>query len=408
MPAKDSTHLFIHKTRIHVNNRQANFLRGCAGFRRVAYNWALAHIDDAYKQRAERISPRKADIAFNAFKKDHFPWAYEYPSCVGQQSIADLKRAFDNFFRRVKQGDPDPGYPTFKKKHAKKTFRLTNVHVTDAHISGFNLKLPKKQGSVRMGSVTRHKGRLMSTTFSESGGKWYASMLYELPYKPDLATAAPKTIGIDLGVARRATMSTGEYIELPKKLDDLYQRRRHLQRLLSKKPSAAKGSKKSNRWKKLKQSIKALDRKMNLLRVEQAHQLTASLSRENSLVVIEDLKLKNMTKSAKGTVESPGKNVKQKSGLNRVLLNAGLYEIRRQLEYKTLRHNGMLLAVDPKYTSQTCSNCQHIAKENRKSQSVFECVNCGFTTNADVNASINIKNRGILQLSAQTQTAGPG
>ena len=172
MPSIKSTEkfIFVHKTRLHVNNKQAGFFRGCSGFKRLAYNWALDLIKTEWEKDQKRISPSKADMAFNAIKKEEYPWAYEYPSCVGQQSIADLKKAFDNFFRRVKNGET-PGYPKFKSRKNKMSFRLTNVVIKDSHIVDNRIMLPKGFGWCRLGSVTRNKGRILSTTISESGGK---------------------------------------------------------------------------------------------------------------------------------------------------------------------------------------------------------------------------------------------
>ena len=392
-------HLFVHKTRIHVNNQQANFLRGCAGFRRVAYNWALSHIKEAWETENRRISIGDTDKAFNAIKREQFSWAYDYPSCVGQLAIkADLKSAFDGFFRRVKMGG-QPGYPRFKGRRAPKSLKFSNVVVRDKHISSSYLLLPKDQGLCRTGCETRHRGRLLSTALSESGGKWYAAMLYELDYEPEYKSAPSAAIGIDMGVAKRFVYSDGREIESPEKLKSLDIRKRRIQKKMSKRQKPGKGKAASNRWKKLNASVNKIERKRSLLRKEQANQITADLTKNNSLIVIEDLKIKNMTKSAKGTIDSPGKNVKQKSGLNRVIQNSAWGEVRRQLEYKSKRHKGMVLAVDPKHTSQKCSECGHISPSNRKSQAVFICSSCGFSLNADHNASINILNRGILSLS---------
>ena len=388
--------LFVHKTRIHVNNQQANFFRGCAGFRRVAYNWALAHIKTAWEEREERISTGKADIAFNAIKRDEYPWAYEYPSCVGQQAIMDLRKGYDAFFRRVKKGE-NPGYPKFKGRHTPNSFRLTNVVVRDNHINANRVTLPKAYGDARIGSITRHSGRLLSTSISESGGKWYAAMLYELDYEPHYETAPPDAIGVDMGIAKRIALSTGVLIESPAKLKQLDKKKRRIQKRMAKRQQPGKGKRASKRWKKLNDSARRIDKKRSALRKDQANQVSADLAKNNSLVVIEHLQ--KMARSAKGTIEKPGKNVKQKSGLNREIMNAAWYEFRRQLQYKTVRHKGMLLAVDPKYTSQTCSECGHKSKQNRKSQSIFKCECCGFSANADHNAAINIMNRGINEIS---------
>ncbi|CUB06963.1 RNA-guided endonuclease InsQ/TnpB family protein [Marinomonas fungiae] len=113
-----------------------------------------------------------------------------------------------------------------------------------------------------------------------------------------------------------------------------------------------------------------------------------------AMIVIEDLKVGNMSKSAKGDTENHGKNVKAKSGLNKSILDQGWYEFRRQLEYKQNWKGGLLIAVPAHYTSQTCPSCQHVAKENRTSQARFECVQCSYTNNADVVGAINVLERG--------------
>jgi len=112
------------------------------------------------------------------------------------------------------------------------------------------------------------------------------------------------------------------------------------------------------------------------------------------MIYIEDLQVSNMSKSAKGTVEAPGQNVKQKSGLNRAILDQSWYEFRRQLDYKSQWQGGFLVAVPPHNTSRTCPCCGYIDKENRPTQAKFECVECGYTENADVVGAINILERG--------------
>ena len=106
--------------------------------------------------------------------------------------------------------------------------------------------------------------------------------------------------------------------------------------------------------------------------------------------MIEDLKTSNMSKSAKGDLENPGRNVKAKSGLNKAILDQGWSEFKRQLEYKSKWSGGKVVPVPARNTSRECRKCHHIAKENRRSQAIFKCVKCGHTENADVNASCNI------------------
>jgi putative transposase len=113
------------------------------------------------------------------------------------------------------------------------------------------------------------------------------------------------------------------------------------------------------------------------------------------MVCIEDLQVKNMSRSASGTTHAPGKNVRAKSGLNKSILDQGWFEFRRQLEYKLQWHGGMLVAVPPQNTSRTCPVCGHVSSDNRKTQAPFRCVECGYENNADVVGAINILARGL-------------
>ena len=116
---------------------------------------------------------------------------------------------------------------------------------------------------------------------------------------------------------------------------------------------------------------------------------------------MEELQIRNMSASAKGTVEKPGRMVKAKSGLNKSILDQGWYEFRRQLDYKLSWRGGMLVEVNPRHTSQRCSCCGHTAKENRVSQDVFRCQACGHEENADINAAKNILTVGQTGMACQ-------
>jgi len=121
---------------------------------------------------------------------------------------------------------------------------------------------------------------------------------------------------------------------------------------------------------------------------------TEEISKNHAMVAVEDLQVGNMSRSAQGTVEAPGKNVAAKSGLNKAILDQGWFEFRRQLEYKLHWNGGILIAVPAHYTSQTCPACGHVAKENRQTQAKFECVDCGHEENADVVGAMNVLARG--------------
>ena len=143
--------------------------------------------------------------------------------------------------------------------------------------------------------------------------------------------------------------------------------RKHVDRLAREQRKLARKKKGSQNWKKQKRRISKL------------HQ-----------VYVEGLQIRNMSASAQGTIDEPGRMVKAKSGLNKSILDQGWFEFKRQLEYKLSWQVGRLVEVDYRYTSQTCSCCGHSTKENRKSQAEFECLACGHNENADVNAAKNI------------------
>ena len=129
------------------------------------------------------------------------------------------------------------------------------------------------------------------------------------------------------------------------------------------------------------------------IRNDLLHKASATISKNHAIVVMEDLRITNMTKSAKGTIEQPGRNVRAKAGLNRRILDQGWGEFRRQLGYKLTWNCGTLLLVDPRNTSRKCSTCGHVSAENRRTQATFVCVTCGHACNADTNAAKNILGR---------------
>ena len=150
----------------------------------------------------------------------------------------------------------------------------------------------------------------------------------------------------------------------------------------------------SNNWKKAKIKVQKIHIDIANARKDFLHKTTTTISKNHALVCVEDLQVSNMSKSATGTSEQPGKKVRQKSGLNRSILDQGWGMFRSQLEYKLEWNGGMLLAVPPQNTSRTCPCCDHISKDNRKTQAQFECINCRYKNNADVVGAINILERG--------------
>ena len=230
-------------------------------------------------------------------------------------------------------------------------------------------------------------GELRNVTVSSKGGKWFVSIQtqreVELP-----ATPATTAIGIDLGIARFATLSDGQYIEPRNSFKNKQAKLAKYQRRMAHK------QKFSNNWKKAQVKVQKIHTQIANARRDFLHKATTTLSQNHALVFIEDLQVRNMSKSAAGTAENPGKNVAAKSGLNKAILDQGWGEFRRQLDYKTAWNGGMLFAVPPQYTSQTCPCCGHVSAANRQTQARFACVECGYENHADVVGAINVLERG--------------
>jgi putative transposase len=151
----------------------------------------------------------------------------------------------------------------------------------------------------------------------------------------------------------------------------------------------------SNNWKKAKAKVQKIHTGIANARKDFLHKTTTTISQNHALVCIEDLQVRNLSRSSKGNSELHGNKVAQKCGLNRSILDQGWGEFRRQLGYKVAWNGGMLLAVPPHHTSQTCPCCGHVSKDNRQTQAKFLCVDCGYENHADVVGAINILSRGM-------------
>ena len=157
----------------------------------------------------------------------------------------------------------------------------------------------------------------------------------------------------------------------------------------------------SQNWKKQKERVQRRYRKVANIRRDHLHKTSTTVSKNHAVVCLENLKVKNMSRSAKGTLEEPGRNVQAKSGLNRAILDQGWSKFRRQLDYKLERNGGTLVVVSPYNTSRTCPGCGHVTAKNRKTQEEFACVSCGFEANADHVGAINILRAGHVRLACE-------
>ena len=290
-----------------------------------------------------------------------YDWIRDVPSQVLQQKVRDLDIAYKNFF----EGQAD--FPERKKKgKSPDSFRFPQGFQIDNR----RIFMPKV-GWIGFFKSQSIEGTIRHITISRNGKHWFASICCEVA----IADVPPKktAVGIDMGIAKLCAMSDGQTTENPTYFKQYKRKLAKLQRKLSSKKKFSKNFQKLKAW------ITALHTKNADVRRDHIHKTTTIIAKNHGMVVLEDLRVKAMSKSAKGTIDNPGKNVCRKSGLNRSILDAGWGEFRRQLEYKVGWANGVVVAVDPKNTSRRCPVCGHTAKENRMTQADFICVRCAVT-----------------------------
>ncbi|WP_304679585.1 RNA-guided endonuclease InsQ/TnpB family protein [Neisseria polysaccharea] len=366
-----------YKFELMPNGAQIRKMKQFCGCSRFVFNRALAYQNEQYEaDKSFKFSYNKIANLLPEWKRE-LTWLKDCHSQVLQQALKDLESSFKNFF--AKRSD----FPKFKRKGEKDSFRFPQGCKLEQQNN--RIYLPKI-GWIRYRNSRAIVGEMKNVTVSRKCGKWYISVQTEFEQK----TPQPKggEIGIDMGIVRFATLSNGEHFEPINAFKNLKGKLVKLQKQFKHKTKFSKN------WQKLKAKIAKLHHKISNIRKNYLHQISSQISQSHAIVYVEDLQVTNMSKSAKGDVEQHGKNVKQKSGLNRMILDQSWFEFRRQLDYKLLWNGGHLVAVSPQNTSRTCPCCGHTAKDNRQTQAVFECVECGYTENADAVGAINVLKRG--------------
>jgi len=375
------------KFRLDVNPEQDARLRVLVGHARFVWNQALARCNDAYSAEDQRV-PRYETMAkwITAWKREpETEWLTEAYTDNLQQKLKDLDAAWQRCFDPKLQAQR----PRFKKKgRDRDSIRFVNF-AKYCQLDGRRVKLPSKLGWIKFRQSRPILGTIKNCTVGWEAGHWHISFQTEREVSAPVHPAPENWIGIDLGIARFATLSDGTFTE------PLGSFKRHQQALAKAQRQLSRKVKFSNNWRKAKARIQRLQRRIANVRQDFLHKTSTRISQNHAMIVIEDLQVSNMSASAKGTVEVPGRNVRQKTGLNRSILDQGWFEFRRQLEYKAGWAGGEVLAVPAHHTSQTCPACGHVSAENRRTQSAFACTDCGYENNADVVGALNILARGI-------------
>jgi putative transposase len=382
-----------YKFKLDPTAEQAVAFARNAGVCRLVYNIALEQRSNWYRQ-FRRVTGFGISVASQCREltmlRAEVEWIAEGSVTAQQQALRDLETAFKNFFRKTAD------YPTPRKKGVNDSFRFQGNQVEFRRLnrSWGLVKLPKI-GEVRFRWTRNIPGKLKNVTISLDPLGWHVSFATE--QEVEVGKNFRPAVGIDRGVIHALAFSNGSFADLPKERMNVLERkaRRH-QRALSR---CVKGS---NRQKKTKRLVAGKKSKTARMRKHFNHVQSYRIARDYGIAVIEALKTKNMTASARGTVEEPGTNVAQKSGLSRAILEVGWFQFETFLTYKVTSNGGEVRKISPMHTSTTCSCCGVNDKTNRKSQAVYECCACGLAINADHNAAINILQAGTRPAPKQT------
>lgn len=352
---------------------------------RLLYNAALEERGSAWRKAGRTITKHDQNRSLTEIRA--FDDAYAaMPVAVSRWSLARVDDALSGFFRRVKQGQ-SPGYPRFRSKGRWRSFGFCEFR-------GIRLRSGRLLFKPLIGALRVHMHRPMpdgadikSCTFTLRGRHWFIRMVVAVP-QAERHPAPGSVIGLDVGITHLATTSSGQHIA---NIRPLSRREREL-RLAYR--ALARCKRTSKRRLKACARLATIQRQILQARNAHLHKVSADLTGSFELIAVEDLNLKNLTKSAAGTVDEPGKNVRQKAGLNRALQDAAPGRLIQLLSYKAERAGGTLVKVDPRGTSQECSSCG-TKVEKSLSMRVHRCI-CGADLDRDHNAALNILNRALV------------
>ncbi|MEM5340256.1 RNA-guided endonuclease TnpB family protein [Paraburkholderia azotifigens] len=393
--------LIAHRIELNATSAQVEYFRRACGTARFVWNWALAEWNRQYDagQRPNALTLKKQ---FNALKYADHPWLKDIHRDAHAQPFRNLGKAWNRFFAEMKSGK-DAHRPVFKKKgESRDSFYVANDKLI---VDEIHVRLPVI-GKVKLKEPPRFGGKIMGATVSRDGTRWHLSLQQELEVCWIPRANRRNITGVDLNVGE-IVCSDGKRYETPRPLLKARKRLTRLQRSVSRKVEAQKqrmGLSKETRVPKGTRLIASRNRekasrrlaeqyrKIKCIRNDFTNKVTTSLSRENQALGIEDLNVIGMTARAEGTVGRPGKNVRQKAGLNRAILDVAFGEFRRQIQYKSAWYGTTLVEADRFFpSSKRCSRCREVNHALGLKDRSWTCARCNTTHDRDFNASVNLE-----------------
>lgn len=379
------------KYRLYPTKQQEQKLFWTLARCRELYNAALSERKDAHRMAGKSISYYEQKRDLPEIKAEIREEYQDIHSQVLQDVLLRLKHAFDNFFRRVKNGE-EPGYPRFQGRNRYDSFTYPQGGYTLTHDSRVCLS---KIGSIKVKLHREIKGTIKTATIKHEAGQWYVIFSCEVE-QPEPLPVVESEVGIDLGVTHLAALSDGTFIEPPRYYRKAQKNLEKLQQALSRKKRG------SHRRNKAKQAVAKAHRRIKNQRRDFQHKQSTHLVSEHQLLVFEELEVKNLTKRAKPKQDENGtylpNGASAKSGLTKSILDAGWASFQQMVVSKAEYAGRTVLFVNPKYTSQVCSQCGTVRKKSLDER--WHSCECGCELDRDTNAAINILRLGRRQRGA--------
>ncbi len=380
------------KYRLYPTKKQEKLLFWTLTRCRELYNAALAERKEAYRMAGKSISyyEQKRDLV--EIKAVLRPEYQDIHSQVVQDVLLRLKRAFDNFFRRVANGE-EPGYPRFQGRNRYNSFTYPQGGYS---LTPDNRVCLSKIGSIKITVHRKMEGTIKTCTIKYEAGQWYAVFSCEIK-QPEPLPPMQSEVGIDLGVTHFAAVSDGTFIESPRYYRQAQKQLEKLQQALSRKKRG------SHRREKTRKAVAKAHRKIANQRRDFHHKQAKQLVSEHQTIVFEELEITNLSKRAKPKQdEETGQflpnGAAAKSGLNKSILDAGWGQFQQIVMHKAACAGRTVLKVNPRFTSQVCSQCGTVRKKDLSER--WHSCECGAELDRDTNAAINILRVGRTQRGA--------